>query len=90
MTTEEHNLLEYLNKQFPATVGHLPLLYKIHAVWQSGMTSATQIMRHEINTCHGYSVGCQPCVARENSIVDIEQARDAARLPNEKADASRL
>ena len=38
-------LLEYLHQQFPATIGHIPLAEKIHAVWQKGMNDAADIVR---------------------------------------------
>ena len=40
MKTEAQKLIEYLNEQFPATVGHLPLENKIRAVWQQGADDA--------------------------------------------------
>jgi hypothetical protein len=41
----ELELLKYLHQQFPATIGHIPLAEKIHAVWQKGMDDAADIVR---------------------------------------------
>ena len=43
MKNEEQKLLEYLNEQFPATIVHLPLVEKIHAVWRRGLADAEEI-----------------------------------------------
>ena len=52
----ELELLNYLHQQFPASIGHIPLAGKIHAVWQQGMDDAADIVRErrlalEKNNC---------------------------------------
>ena len=52
----ELELLNYLHQQFPATIGHIPLAGKIHAIWQQGMDDAADIVRErrlalEKNNC---------------------------------------
>lgn len=52
----ELELLNYLNQQFPATIGHIPLVGKIHLVYQSGMDAAAEIVRERarllsLNNC---------------------------------------
>jgi len=74
-------------------MGHSDLKQWLDAAFCAGLDKAVQLLRKEINTCHGphsaVSIACQPCVARENSIVDIEAYRDrhgkpsaSDRLPN--------
>lgn len=41
--TAELELLHYLNEQFPATTGHIPLKEKINAVARQGMAEAAGI-----------------------------------------------
>lgn len=41
----EQELLNYLHQQFPATIGHMPLANKIHAIWKQGMDDAADIVR---------------------------------------------
>lgn len=43
MTSAEQKLLDYLNQQFPETVGRIPLRDKIHEVWKQGMTDAAAL-----------------------------------------------
>ena len=61
-------------------MGHADLKQWLDAAFCAGLDKAVQLLRKEINTCHGphsaVSIACQPCVARENSIVDIEAYRD--------------
>lgn len=61
-------------------MGHADLKQWLDAAFCAGLDKAVQLLRKEINTCHGphsaTSIACQPCVARENSIVDIEAYRD--------------
>ena len=61
-------------------MGHADLKQWLDAAFCAGLDKAVQLLHKEINTCHGphsaVSIACQPCVARENSIVDIEAYRD--------------
>ena len=57
-------------------MGHDDLKQWLDAAFCAGLDKAVQILRREINTCHGNSDDCQPCVALQNSIVDIEAYRD--------------
>jgi hypothetical protein len=49
----ELEFLNYLHQQFPATIGHIPLAGKIHAIWQQGMDDAAGIVcerRHGVKS----------------------------------------
>ena len=72
----ELELLNYLHQQFPATIGHIPLVGKIHLVYQSGMDAAADIVRERarllsLNNCKD--------TVREHY---AEQAIRAAAWPN--------
>lgn len=57
-------------------MGHADLKQWLDAAFCAGLDKAIRIIRKEIDTCGEYAAGCQPCVARNNSIVDIEEYRD--------------
>lgn len=46
--------------------------------FKAGMTRATQILQKQVSTCHGGGKhdDCMPCVARNNSTIDILAERD--------------
>ncbi len=44
MNPIEKDLLKYLNSQFPATKGHIPLSNKIHDVWLDGFNQAIKVI----------------------------------------------
>ena len=78
----EQELLNYLHQQFPATVGHIPLSEKIHAVWktgwQSGMTSAAVIVLSRAEQLQRNN--CKDTIREHYA----EQAIRSAAWPNEK------
>lgn len=47
MKTPEQILLNYLNDQFPAVAGHIPLKNMIHDVWLDGVKKAYNIAERE-------------------------------------------
>ena len=80
----ELELLNYLHLQFPATVGHIPLVGLIHHVYQSGMSDAADIVRERarlllLNNCKD--------TVREHY---AEQEIRSAAWPNARADLPRI
>ena len=78
MNEQEQELIKYINEQFPATVGHLPLVDKIHAVWRRGLADAEEIAwskRCQWDEGDGYSP--TKCAAAELIQNAIRIRRDA-------------
>jgi hypothetical protein len=75
----ELELLNYLHQQFPATIGHIPLAEKIHAVWQAGMLESINIIRERARLLSAN--GCKDTIREHYA----EQAIRSAAWPNEKS-----
>lgn len=45
MTEKSKQFLEYLNEQFPATVGHIPLKNMINDIYREGFENAAELVR---------------------------------------------
>ena len=73
----ELELLNYLHLQFPATVGHIPLAEKIHAVWQAGMLESINIIRERARLLSAN--GCKDTIREHYA----EQEIRSAAWPNE-------
>lgn len=47
--SKSQELLQYLSEQFPATVGHMPLITKVQAVYREGEEDAMKWVSQECN-----------------------------------------
>jgi hypothetical protein len=68
----ELELLNYLHQQFPATVGHIPLAEKIHAVWQAGMLESINIIRERARLLSAN--GCKDTIREHYAEQEIRSA----------------
>ena len=68
----ELELLNYLHQQFPATVGHIPLVEKIHAVWQAGMLESITIIRERARLLSAN--GCKDTIREHYAEQEIRSA----------------
>jgi len=83
MKTAEQWAEEWLGRDFNPESSLVKKFKQIQLdAYKAGMQVAINILKHDVETCpgpHEVRSNCQPCVARNNSIIDIEVACNAKK-----------